>query len=121
MTKLKKIQTDLWKECRRITFAKYGNTCYTCGATNLVGSNLHLGHFIPRSTCGALLRYDLRNLRPQCARCNLWGNGEGAMFYQHLEEEIGKKALKQLIRDKQKSVKAVDHYTKLLKEYVEMV
>lgn len=122
---LKKLQEALWKECRRITFNKYGNTCYTCGATNLVAGNLQLGHFIPNSTCGAFLRYDLRNLRPQCMRCNIHGGGQGAEFYRQMESEVGKKAVNKLFQErdayqkisKQKIVKASDHYAKLLEEY----
>jgi hypothetical protein len=113
----KKIEEKLWKECRRIIFKKYGNTCYTCGANNLEGANLQLGHCIPRSVGGAFLRYDLRNLRPQCFRCNIHGGGCGAFFVRNLTEEIGKKAVDQMFKDKQKIVKAINHYSKLLKEY----
>jgi hypothetical protein len=31
--------------------------------------------------------------------------------------EVGKKEVDKLFKDKQKSVKAIDHYTKILKEY----
>jgi len=117
---LKKLQDKVWKECRRIIFNQYGDTCYTCGATNLCGSNHQLGHFIPSGACGAFLRYDLRNLRPQCMRCNIHLGGNGAEFYRKMEAEIGKKALKQLFQDKNKTVKARDHYEKILKEYVEL-
>lgn len=116
----KKVEEELWRLCREITFKKYGNTCYTCHSTNLTGSNLQLGHFIPRSTCGALLRYDLRNLRPQCMRCNIHGGGQGAEFYRQMVVEVGQEAVDIIFRDKQKSVKASDHYTKLLQQYREI-
>ncbi len=113
----KKIQDALWKECKRITLNKYGNTCYTCGANNLVAGNCQLGHCIPSGACGAFLRYDLRNLRIQCMWCNIHMGGNGAEYVRRLEKEVGKKEVNQLFKDKQKSVKAIDHYKKLLEEY----
>ena len=117
MTELKKVQTKLWKECKRITLNKYGNTCYTCGASNLEGGNCQLGHCIPSGACGAFLRYDLRNLRIQCMRCNIHLGGQGAEYVRRLVQEVGKKEVDKMFKDKQKTVKAIDHYTKLLKEY----
>jgi hypothetical protein len=116
-TPLRKVQDALWKEAKRITLNKYGNTCYTCGRTNLEGSNCQLGHFIPSGACGALLRYDLRNLRIQCYHCNINLGGYGAEYYKRMVAEVGKKEVDKLFQDKQKSVKAIDHYTKILKEY----
>jgi len=119
-TPLRKVQDALWKECKRITLNKYGNTCYTCGRTNLEGSNCQLGHFIPSGACGALLRYDLRNLRIQCYHCNINLGGYGAEYYKRMVAEVGKKEVDKLFQDKQKSVKAIDHYTKILKEYEQL-
>jgi hypothetical protein len=119
-SELKKLQDKVWKEAKRITLNKYGNTCYTCDRTNLDGSNCQLGHFIPSGSCGAYLRLDLRNLRIQCYHCNINLGGNGAEYYRRMVMEVGKKATEQIFKDKQKSVKAKDHYTKLLKEYVEL-
>ena len=114
---ISKLQKKLWEECKRLTRQKYGNTCFTCGKTGLEGSNYQTGHFIPSSTCGAYLRYDLRNLRPQCARCNLFGSGEGAEYYRRLVAREGQSYVDQLFADKNKIVKAFDHYSNLLAEY----
>lgn len=116
-TELKKIQTKLWKECRRIILGKYGNTCYTCGASNLEKGNCQVGHCIPSGACGAFLRYDLRNLRTQCYHCNINLGGNGAVYYRNLVQELGQEAVDELFKDKQKTVKAIDHYKKLLEEY----
>ena len=110
----------LWQECRRIIKDKYGNTCYTCKKCPLEGSNYQIGHFIPSSVSGAFLRYDLRNLRPQCFRCNINLSGNGAVFYNNLREDEGQEYIDQLFRDKQISVKAVDHYLILLEKYSSM-
>ena len=116
-TEARKQQDKLWKLCKQITLNKYGNTCYTCGRTNLEGSNCQLGHFLPSGACGAFLRYDLRNLRIQCYHCNINLGGNGAEYYQRMVTEVGQKKVNQLFKDKQKSVKATDHYAKLIKEY----
>lgn len=102
VTQLKK---KLWEECRRLIIEQYGNTCFTCGKF-CEGSNRHIGHFIPSSTCGAFLRYDLRNLRIQCYHCNINGGGQGAEYYKRLVEEMGQEHVDQIFRDKNISIKA---------------
>lgn len=98
----------------------YGWTCFTCGAEHLVGSNCQLGHFIPRGTCGAYLRFSLDNLRIQCYHCNINLGGNGAVFYRRLLETEGKKFVDKLFKDKNKTVKAYDHYVELLDKYKTM-
>jgi hypothetical protein len=114
---LRKQQEKLWKLCKQITLNKYGNTCYTCDRNNLEGSNCQLGHCIPSGACGAFLRYDLRNLRIQCYHCNINLGGNGAEYVRRLTQEVGKKEVDKMFKDKQKSVKATDHYAKLIQEY----
>lgn len=63
----RKLQDELWANCRRIQIEKYKLKdgtwkCYTCDK-QIDGSNKQLGHFIPNSVGGALLRYNLDNLR----------------------------------------------------------
>lgn len=90
--RLKKVRKDtvgrlkvrLWQLCREIIIKRHGNTCYCCGVPELVGSNLHLGHFIPSSVCSAELRYDLGNLRPSCFRCNIHLSGNWVAYERHL-------------------------------------
>jgi hypothetical protein len=67
------------------------------------------------------LKYDLRVLRLQCYRCNIHFGGMGAVFYVRMLEEIGPEAMSKLDRDRQVSVKAYDHYVKLLGEYTEIL
>lgn len=80
---------ELWALCRQLTRAKYGNTCFTCGKLNLSGSDWQTGHFIAKSICSTELAYDLKNLRPQCAACNIWKSGNWLAFESHLIEEEG--------------------------------
>ena len=64
--------------------------CYTCGRWQVVAST-DCGHFIPRAMRGT--RYDLKNLRPQCKRCNWTLEGNHLIFRQKLVAELGEKAV----------------------------
>jgi hypothetical protein len=101
-----KLKLKLWELCKKIIRGKYGNTCYTCGKENLESSSWQTGHFIPSAAGGASLRYDLRNLRPQCYNCNINLGGNGSNFYRKLVEMEGQEYVDTLFRDKQKIIKA---------------
>lgn len=91
-----KLKKQLWAITRQIIIKIHGNTCYCCGASNLMGSNLHIGHFITSSTCSAELRYSLENLRPSCYRCNIHLSGNWIAYESHLiKDGIDVAALKQ--------------------------
>lgn len=111
------VQKKLWEECKRIIKLLYGNTCYTCGKTKLEGSNRHTGHFLPKSTCGSYLKYDLRNLRPQCYSCNINKGGNGAIFYNNMVKKEGQEYVDKIFKDRQKIIKAYDYYVDLLIAY----
>ena len=98
-SKIKKLQDKLWNECKRITREQHGNTCYTCGASGLEGSNWQTGHMWAKASLSTHLKYDLRVLRPQCMRCNLRLGGLGAIFFIKMREEKGDKHIKQIIKD----------------------
>ena len=121
-----KLQDKLWQECRRIIRDIYKRAdgtynCYTCSQTNLQSSNLQTGHFIQKSVCGAYLKYDLRNLRIQCMRCNCNLSGNGAIFYRNLVQDMGQEYVDQLFKEKNTiTVKAYDHYEKQLADYKDM-
>lgn len=117
----KKLENELWQECRRITYEQYGNNCYTCSQKNLQGRNAHTGHMWPKGSLGASLKYDIRILRPQCYNCNINYGGQGAIFIKKMEKEEGKIYMDKLhadkIEDKKGSLKASDYYPQLLLEY----
>lgn len=120
------IQRKLWELCRQVARKEFSNKdgtidCYTCPAKNLQGSNCQLGHMMAKASLGAYLKYDMRLLRWQCARCNLFFGGNGAEFYRKMILEIGPTAMNEIILDKQKTVKAYDFYQKLLIEYQTLV
>lgn len=116
---ISKLTKLIWKECRRIAFKLYAKPiyCYTCNSGPLEGANCQLGHFLHRSTCGAFLKYDMRNLRFQCFMCNLRRGGMGAEFGERLAREHGQEYVDELFRDKQRTTKDYDHYVQLLEQY----
>lgn len=112
------LKKKLWELCKQIIRTKYGNTCYTCGVSGLAGGNWHTSHFIASSVCGANLRYDLRNLRPCCYRCNVSLAGNGAYFYKNLVIHEGQEYVDQLFKDKQITIKADElFYAQKISEY----
>lgn len=120
-----KIQKVLWEHCKRIvrkTYIKSDGTweCYTCGIAIKTPQDAHTAHFIPKSVCGAYLKYDLRNLRVCCMRCNVWLGGNGTAYYRNMVEREGQEYVDQLFIDKQKSIKAYDRYVEQLAKYEKM-
>lgn len=116
----KKIQDKLWQECRRITMSRYKepHTCFTCHKP-ISGSNRQLGHFISNSVGGALLRYNLDNLRLQCYYCNINASGNWVEYYKNLVLENGQEYVDNLIALKYQTLNkpASDYYKELLEQY----
>jgi hypothetical protein len=67
--------------------------CYTCG-TMYVWKALEAGHYIGRSNRG--VRWDLRNIRPQCTKCNSYQEGKHWQFRKNLVVELGEKEVEDL-------------------------
>ena len=118
---MKAITNELWELCRQITFNRHGTNCYTCPQRNLEGSNRQCGHGFPKGALGAVMKYDLRILKPQCYSCNINKGGMGAVFWKNLENEMGKKAADKLFLECQRSkiggANARNHYLYLIEEY----
>lgn len=117
---ISKIQRQIWELCKTIIRKKYGNVCYTCGTQNLQGSNWHTGHLLAKASLGAYLKYDLRVLRPQCYKCNIHHGGNGAIFIENMRQKEGDEYVNLILLDRNKSVKAYDHYVEILGKYQEL-
>ncbi len=119
------LKKQLWELCKQITRKTYENkdglwTCYTCDRRIDEPAKAQTGHFIPSGSCGAFLRFDLRNLRIQDYYCNINLGGNGAEFYKRMVKESGQEYVDQLFRDKQKIVKADSlFYLQKIREYTE--
>lgn len=114
---LKTVKNKLWKLCVELTRKKYGDECYTCGKGGLSGKNWHTGHFIPRSYCGAFLKYDLRNLRPQCYNCNINLGGNGAEFMRKMLIRDGQEYVEKIFEDRNRTTSEKELYPYLLEKY----
>lgn len=115
------VKKTLWEECRKFAKAKYvkdgGHFCFTCSKP-IEKANCQLGHFIPSSVGGALLRYHPENLKLQCYYCNINLGGNGSEFYRRLVVESGQEYVDKLFRIKNKTVKAdITFHLKLLSLY----
>ena len=91
---LKKLKEDLWQLCKQITRKRYvlpdGTwKCFSCGSIIDAPWKCHTGHCVPDQYGGLMLRYDLRNLRPQDYGCNINLGGNGAVYLMNLRKEIG--------------------------------
>lgn len=64
----------LWAVFSAFIKARDGNTCVSCGAAGLEGQNWHAGHLFSAGQYAAI-RYDERNVRSQCGRCNVFLRG----------------------------------------------
>lgn len=67
--------------------------CYTCYAKKPV-AQMQNGHFISRRHLS--IRYSEHNCRPQCARCNIFAQGEQLKFYRRLSADIGEDKVQEL-------------------------
>ena len=116
----KQLQDLIWIECRRIIKQRYNNTCYSCGATDLIGSNRHTGHMIAKKYLKNYLKYDLRLLRPQCYFCNIHCGGMGALFIENIRHIEGNKYVDGILKDLHKEIEKEElyaFYERLLDSY----
>lgn len=61
--------------------------CYTCGYTGFWKKDgIQCGHFYSRSRMGT--RFDLRNVRPQCNKCNTHLSGNMSVYAKKLKKEL---------------------------------
>lgn len=111
------IQRKIWELCKQIIRKKYGNVCYTCDRTGLEKWNWQTGHLLPKASCGASLKYDLRVLRPQCYHCNINLGGNGAEFLRRMIVREGQEYVDKIFEDRNRVIKAYDHYEFLLEKY----
>jgi hypothetical protein len=85
-TPVSKLKRKLWELCKLLVRQEYGLKCYTCDTPV---QHPHTGHFISSSICSTELRYDLKNLRPQCYACNIFRSGNWLEFENRLKRDYG--------------------------------
>ena len=104
-----KTQAQLKKELDRVFSlyirAKYPKVCYTCGKTDTA---LQCGHFVSRQYLAT--RWDENNCRPQCAGCNIFGNGKPLDFEENLKRELGDHFVETMKASRHQSLKLDRHW-----------
>ena len=72
--------------------------CYICGSVK----NLQAGHFVSRSYL--FLRYDEDNVHTCCLACNVFKNGNMALYALRIVNQYGVYKLREFERNKRKQV-----------------
>lgn len=67
--------------------------CVTCGAM-LHWKELDAGHFVARNY--EQVRYDKRNVHPQCRACNRFRSGMGAQYAKYILSSYGREVFDEL-------------------------
>ena len=122
-TPISTLKRKIWEYCKQITRKRYGNICYTCGATGLEKFNWQTGHVpYPKSILPAKMKLDLRVLRPQCMSCNQFHGGMGAEAYKRMLQGIGQDEMDKIEKDRQKIEPVrIQYYRDLLEEYKQII
>jgi len=109
--KVSTLKKKLWEKTKLAVREKYLDhrgyvNCYTCDKLLTEKKDMHTAHFLPSASCGAYLRYDMRNLRICCYNCNVNLGGNGAEYYRRMVNEMGQEHVDQIFKDKQKVIQA---------------
>lgn len=79
--------------------------CYTCGSWHPM-NEMTVGHFIKRQYLGT--RFDERNVKPQCRKCNYFLQGNDLIFAEKLKQEYGENIVSILEFQKNESLSIGD-------------
>tara|TARA_Y100000389_G_scaffold205089_1_gene262974 strand:- start:1678 stop:2070 length:393 start_codon:yes stop_codon:yes gene_type:complete len=117
---VKKLDTVFSQYIRRSNADNDGNcTCVTCDK-KFHWKEIQAGHFMSRKHYS--IRWDERNVHPQCVACNVFRYGEQYKYSIFLGNELAdvlylqSKEIKKYTTDELQS--SIEHYGKMLKEYI---
>jgi hypothetical protein len=103
------LETHLWKvfslSVRLKAVDKYNNCkCVTCNKNvPYLGGLCHAGHFRPRTQ--KFVKYDFKNVHPQCATCNTFSDGEQYLHSVYIDKTYGRGTASKLTIDARKTFK----------------
>lgn len=104
---LRKLREKLWSLTSRYVRLSHSDgtwcACVTCG-TRKPWQELHAGHFVPQAR-GNAVRYDLRNIAPQCFRCNISLGGNPSAYAVYMLDTYGESVVRELETKAHGSVK----------------
>ena len=117
---VKKLDTIFSQYIRKKNADNNGNcTCCTCGKV-MPWKEIQAGHFMSRKHYS--IRWDERNVHPQCVACNVFRYGEQYKYSIFLGKELAdllylqSKEVKKYTTDELQS--SIEHYSKMIKEYI---
>lgn len=117
---IKKLDFIFSQYIRKKNADKNGNcTCCTCGKV-LHWKEIQAGHFMSRKHYS--IRWDERNVHPQCVACNVFRYGEQYKYSIFLGKELSdvlylqSKEIKKYTTDELQS--SIERYGKMIKEYI---
>ena len=117
---VKKLDSVFSQYIRKKNADKNGNcSCCTCGKV-LHWKEIQACHFMSRKHYS--IRWDERNVHPQCVACNVFRYGEQYKYSIFLGKELAdvlylqSKEIKKYTTDELQS--SIEHYGKMLKEYI---
>ena len=89
---LKTLKARLWTLTSKYVRLKASDhagfaACVTCGIVK-PWEDLQAGHWIPAAK-GNAMRWDLRNIHPQCHRCNVHLGSNGPAYTQYMHRRYG--------------------------------
>jgi hypothetical protein len=115
---IKKVDAAFSVFVRKNYADEHGNVkCFTCEKI-MPWKESQAGHWIKRGH--ASVRWDERNVKPQCPRCNLWLNGAQDAFAVALLNEYGPDTLEELMRLKHTAKRwRIPELRELLEQYTE--
>lgn len=115
-SKFKSLHKKAWglisKYVRQQGADEFGfNYCYTCGLKEQY-KVLQCGHFFHGK-----LDFDLRNLKPQCAACNMYKSGDLANYAVKLAKELGVEGMEKLRLDANTTTYTIEDLEKIIEQY----
>ena len=122
---VKRLQKHLWELTSKYVRLHASNwngdcSCVTCGLTK-PWKEMQAGHFIPRAQ-GNSTKWDLRNIHPQCYRCNINLGGNGAEYYPFMVKTYGEKVVTELRQLSNQSRKiTLGEYQTMIDEMAERI
>ena len=100
------------RDCLRTTGLPDVGRCYTCGALKPI-QELDAGHFV--KSIHKDVKFDERNVRAQCRKCNSFEGGQEAIFCVKLIDEIGRDQVDYLLS--RKFIPKVNNFDLIAKTY----
>lgn len=112
---ISKLKKQLWEVVKVYIRERDKSTCWTSGVV-VEGSNRHVGHGIPSSVGGGLLRWHPLNLHIQSYVENIHHSGNGGVYYRNCISKYGQEAMDKVYELKNHTVQVDRCYLNTLIE-----